>query len=203
MNADPTPSLPTRDDAWSALFDGEVAEAEWSAIAAGGDWPGDTLARYQLIGDALRAGASAVPVTPPGDFLAGLQRRLAEEPRPVPMAVPVEPSVVVRGPAANDGVFRWKLAAGFASLAAVMAVAWGLVGTAPAPGAAPVLAQPSPAAPALPSAQPVLVSTPQGPVVRDARLEQLLADHRQFAGQSALQGPTGFIRNATYDASER
>ena len=40
-------------------------------------------------------------------------------------------------------------------------------------------------------------------LLRDARLEQLLTDHRQFAGQSALQGPTGFIRNATYDASER
>jgi sigma-E factor negative regulatory protein RseA len=49
----------------------------------------------------------------------------------------------------------------------------------------------------------VAVSTGQGVVIRDARLEELLAEHRQHGGMSALQMPTGFIRGATYDASDR
>jgi sigma-E factor negative regulatory protein RseA len=40
-------------------------------------------------------------------------------------------------------------------------------------------------------------------VIRDAQLEALLAEHRQHGGMSALQTPTGFIRNATYDAAGR
>jgi sigma-E factor negative regulatory protein RseA len=49
--------------------------------------------------------------------------------------------------------------------------------------------------------QPVVVQTAQGQVLRDARLEQLLSEHRQFGGMSALQAPAGFLRNATYDAA--
>jgi sigma-E factor negative regulatory protein RseA len=111
----------------------------------------------------------------------------------------------VRAPAANDAVFRWKLLAGAASLAAVMAVSWSVLSGAPAGAggsAGPQLAlmQPAPeAAGNLPSA--VLVSTPQGPVIRDARLEQLLAEHRQYGGMSALQMPAGFLRDATFDAA--
>jgi sigma-E factor negative regulatory protein RseA len=47
----------------------------------------------------------------------------------------------------------------------------------------------------------VVVQTTQGQVLRDPRLEQLLAEHRQFGGMSALQAPAGFLRNATYDSS--
>ena len=47
------------------------------------------------------------------------------------------------------------------------------------------------------------VDTRQGTVIRDAGLERLLAEHRQHGGMSALQNPTGFIRNATYDADAR
>ena len=38
------------------------------------------------------------------------------------------------------------------------------------------------------------------PVLRDARLEQLLAEHRQYGGMSALQMPAGFLRDATHTA---
>lgn len=47
----------------------------------------------------------------------------------------------------------------------------------------------------------VLVQTGQGQVLRDARLEELLAEHRQYGGMSALQMPAGFLRNATCDAA--
>ena len=47
----------------------------------------------------------------------------------------------------------------------------------------------------------VAVSTGQGILIRDARLEQMLAEHRQYGGMSALQMPAGFLRNATYDTA--
>jgi sigma-E factor negative regulatory protein RseA len=37
-------------------------------------------------------------------------------------------------------------------------------------------------------------------MVRDARLEELLAAHKEFGGASALQMPSGFLRNATFEA---
>lgn len=55
-----------------------------------------------------------------------------------------------------------------------------------------------------PSGNPsVAVNTGQGVLIRDAQLEALLAEHRQHGGMSALQTPSGFIRNATYDAAGR
>ena len=42
-----------------------------------------------------------------------------------------------------------------------------------------------------------------GKLIRDARLDQYLAAHKQFGGSSALGVPSGFLRSATYDASER
>jgi sigma-E factor negative regulatory protein RseA len=52
-------------------------------------------------------------------------------------------------------------------------------------------------------AEPVVVNTSQGVLIRDAQLEALMAEHRQFGGVSALQMPAGFLRNATHDANER
>jgi sigma-E factor negative regulatory protein RseA len=39
-------------------------------------------------------------------------------------------------------------------------------------------------------------------MVRDARLEELLAAHRQLGSNSALQLPSGFLRNATFEAPQ-
>lgn len=104
--------------------------------------------------------------------------------------------------AANDAVFRWKLVAGLASLAAVVAVTW-TIGTGGQDGqlAGPQMASATPMSESASTIQPVVVQTAQGQVLRDARLEQLLSEHRQFGGMSALQAPAGFLRNATYDAA--
>jgi sigma-E factor negative regulatory protein RseA len=40
-------------------------------------------------------------------------------------------------------------------------------------------------------------------MIRDPRLDALLAAHRQFGGTSALQMPSGFLRNATFEESSR
>jgi sigma-E factor negative regulatory protein RseA len=104
------------------------------------------------------------------------------------------------------------MVAGVASLAAVMAVSWTVLGssqtnfgngsaaqlalveTAPVQAGAPTAL----AASSTDSAsQAVVVNTDRGPLIRDARLEALMAEHRH-GGVSALQMPAGFLRNATY-----
>jgi len=192
----------------SALADGQLGGEDFAVAlhACGQDdsaiasW--DT---YHLIGDALRSPASST-LGADMAFLARLKQRLAAEPltgagpnsqgklaRPVAdiVHIPVADVSHRHGMAANDGDFRWKLVAGIASLAAVSAIAWNAAGLL-SPAVAPQLAQ-------APVSQQVVVASPQGPVVRDARLEELLAAHKQLGGTSALQEPSGFLRNATFE----
>ncbi|MDB5894042.1 MAG: hypothetical protein JWQ88_1573 [Rhodoferax sp.] len=138
--------------------------------------------------------------------------------------------------AANAPAFRWKMVAGIASMVAVAAIGWNLVG---APGASdrgqqlaavpasPAIALTEAAAPAkalagatgVAAAGPVAVAdasvqtvpthTAESPVnepqvmIRDRRLDELMAAHKQFGGTSALQMPAGFLRNATFEAPAR
>lgn len=211
--------------ALSALADGEISAAELGALLSSFQVAGETLAdwhAYQVIGDVLRGHEDPINSKPTNDFLAAVRRGLQTQGIEAP-ATPLRPAQVAAvraesrtSEAANDAVFRWKLVAGFASLAAVMAVSWSvLVGSGGAQdGAAGAqLASTSPrtdpmhmllsttaAAAAVPS--PAL-NTDRGVLIRDAQLEALLAEHRQHAGMSALQMPSGFIRNATYDAAGR
>lgn len=174
-----------------------------------------TWASYHVIGESLRQELPQRLGARPSDFLAQVRERLAAEDamRPVVVSAPVvETQTIVRGRAANDAVFRWKMVAGFASLAAVMAVAWGVLGSSPAgSGADPMLASaPAVVQPAgnvvavsqtaTPQPSTVVVETPEGTIVRDARLMRLLAEHRQN-GMSVLQTPAGFMRNATHDGT--
>lgn len=174
-----------------------------------------TWASYHVIGESLRQELPQRLGARPSDFLAQVRERLAAEDamRPVVVSAPVvETQTIVRGRAANDAVFRWKMVAGFASLAAVMAVAWGVLGSSPAgSGADPMLASaPAVVQPAgnvvaasqtaTPQPRTVVVETPEGTIVRDARLMRLLAEHRQN-GMSVLQTPAGFMRNATHDGT--
>lgn len=204
----------------SALVDGEVDAAQLDGLFAAENGEMDVLASwhaYQVIGDVLRGHGALATAHPPGDFLAGIRERLRSEQEPVVQpgsdefrSMHTPAAVLKQVPAANDAVFRWKLVAGLASLAAVMAVSWTVMSGAPS-SAGPQLA----AAPGLPEIASVggtnaatpstalVVNTGQGPLIRDARLEELLAEHRQNGGMSALQMPTGFIRNATYDAAGR
>ena len=47
----------------------------------------------------------------------------------------------------------------------------------------------------------VVVASPQGPMVRDTRLEELMAAHKQLGG-SSLQAPSGFLRNAGFENAQ-
>jgi sigma-E factor negative regulatory protein RseA len=190
----------------SALVDGEIDAAAVAALCRDdGDVVCATWARYQLIGDALRGVA---PEAADGARVAAIMQRVRQE-RAASASAPA-PLVLApsRAEAANDAVFRWKMLAGFASVAAVVAVAWNMVGTsemgvAAGPQFAQLPVQSAPAAAAhVAVVAPVVVAGEQGPVLRDPRLEELMAAHRQAGGMSALQMPAGFLRNAAFDLPE-
>lgn len=199
----------------SALVDGQLADDEASLALAG--LHDDAQAQqqwqtYHLIGETLRSSAVLAPAQAGSlAFLTRFQHRLAEQPLDALVLSPsddgalpvaaqarlVDAPEIATGlaqpiaPAANDPVFRWKLVAGFACVTALGVLAWSSV-VLLAPQAGPQLAQAAPA-------PQVVVTTAQGPVVRDARLQELLAAHKQMGGSAALQLPPGFLRNATYD----
>ena len=122
----------------SAVFDGECSIRQAQALTVAYAESAElrqTWASYHCIGHALRAEREA-PANPA--FVAGVMARIArEEVRPAP-AQPLGQATAggagVIAPAtadeaANDAVFRWKLVAGLASLAAVVAAAyWSLLG---------------------------------------------------------------------------
>ncbi len=204
MNNMTTPTPAT--ELMSALADGHLNTEEFAAVLEACQIDESLLTRwnaYHVIGDVLRSSAPVMRgagVVSLGQF----KRRLAPEAMAAGSAYPVEigvsahvgakqagDSAHVGKPAANDGNFRWKMVAGFASLTAISAITWSAFGSL-APTGAPQLAR-------SPGPEQVLVASPQGPMVRDARLEELLAAHRQLGTASALQMPSGFLRDATFD----
>jgi sigma-E factor negative regulatory protein RseA len=207
-------------DQVSALCDGHLDERELEALferCRQDDGPLTQWRHYQLIGEVLRGEGGALPARAPLAFLATLNQRLDAGYEPLTDTVP-RPVSTVRGPAANDALFRWKMVSGLASVVAVVAVGWTVLATAPIGQQSPQLAQERAAtsaatlaavpaagsqASAAAATRPAVVSTPQGKLIRDPALERLLSEHRQYGGMSAFQTSTGFIRNATYDTDAR
>lgn len=195
----------------SALADGQLRGEELGRViqtVATDEQARNAWQTYHLIGDVLRSGSLATG-TAPAAFLAGFQVRLERERADnglehavpgVPLRPPVQrPQVVVEASreAANDGSFRWKLVAGFASVAAVAAIGWTAVGDVMR------TQQPQMASAAPPNAAVAAVERP-AVMIRDPRLDELLAAHRQLGGgASALQSPAGVLRNATFEGPAR
>lgn len=182
----------------SALFDGQVGAEEVLAKLsdASSQYMRSDWNCYQMIGDTLRNSPSESILGADPAFLQRVRSRLANEviDEPIKPLVPVAAGPVAAPyvTAANDHQFRWKLVAGFASLGAVAAVAWSLSGAFVGVSSAPQLAQTE--------VVPTLVTaSPEGPMIRDPRLEELLAAHKQLGGTS-LQVPSGFVRNAGFEA---
>ena len=142
---------------------------------------------YHVTGELLRA-SDLVIKSDDTLFMANLRNRLA---RDEPAEASADAPPVVHRAAANDGQFRWKALAGVATLAAVGALGWGLLGRVAPP--AEGVAQAVPDAPV----------TAAAPMIRDPHLDELLAAHRQWGGGAALQLPAGFLRNATFDGPTR
>lgn len=186
----------------SALADGQLASEDFARALAACEADAqalDSWNTYHLIGDVLRS-PELMSHAADAAFVARLRVRLSQE--PVLVAAPALPEVrhaqagrIGEG-AANDASFPWKLVAGFASVAAVVAIAWNAGAGLLSPSAAPQLARTEPAP------QQVRVASEQGTMVRDARTQELLAAHRQLGGTSALQMPSGFLRNATFESPQ-
>lgn len=206
-------------EALSALMDGEVrgTEARAALQMMVSDEACECWQVYHLVGDVLRS-ADLAACGRDSAFSGRLSARLQQEARPLSVvpAQPTEPSDLAR-PAANDGVFRWKMVAGLASFAAVATIGWSVMGGigSPAGAASSLVLAPPASAPTQVVAQPQRQAPPavelataepadMGVVMlRDPRLDELLAAHRQTSGASALGNAAGFLRNATFEGPGR
>lgn len=221
----------TQREQLSALADGQLPDEEWASALdfATTDEGRETWQVYQLVGDVLRSPELARQTHDDGAFLARLRQGLAQEPlhgvppvaaATMPPQLPEipQPATFVPKAAANDSVFRWKMLAGVASLATVAALAWSTWsgGQAPAgqqwatavPSAASEVASrtaPLAAAPATVTAahSPAHPASHPQVMLRDPRLDELLAAHQRFHGASALQLPADFLRNANFESPKR
>jgi sigma-E factor negative regulatory protein RseA len=200
----------------SAMADGELDAQQAQALvnASRGDAELlQTWASYHAIGDALRAHASdaygasaraldATRIASAENVGGAAQWTPGSESPSAPVVHTMAPQA-----AANDSVWRWKLVAGVAALAAVGSVLWSVVGQQGGPAGAQLAQRSSPAPAIVAGAQEVAPQeSAQGvaPVmIRDPRLDELLAAHKQFGGASALQQPAGFLRNATFAPTGR
>lgn len=178
----------------SALADGELQGDEFiqaldilqTSVEAQACWHG-----YHLVGDVLRAGAGAAIGAHDPAFMARLRQRLQEEDGRPQSAV----GRAFELPSANDSVWRWKLVAGLSSLAVVAILGWQLA--VPSPQAVQM---------AVSGASPTSAASTAGEapaMIRDPRLDQLIAAHQQQGGTSALQMPAGFLRNAAFERPAR
>lgn len=187
----------------SAMVDGELRGEELEqALACAESAEGcASWELYHLVGDVLRSPDLAHHSQ--HDLLTGLRAQLAQVPAlqlqssqlqqvAAGMEQTQAPVVALRDPAANHSVFRWKVAASFATVAAMAALGWNLVAT-------PVDGQGAQLASAPGANSSVVVATENGSVLRDPRLDALLANHQQYASRASLQTPADFLRNASFE----
>ncbi len=191
----------------SALADGQLGAQDMARglqALAGDPQARERWATYHLIGDVLRAPELAA-TTPSAVFVERLSLRLAAEPVPGALHVPQVAAVPQAGrPGANDSRYRWrfKLAAGFACVAALGLGSWMVLGASQDPAQGPAQARL-----ALESMPPrvgmVVTPTAKGPMLRDPVLDEMLATHRQLGDVTALQAPAAGLHNATFEPADR
>lgn len=203
----------------SAMVDGQLSSAEVDrAIDAleSVDGGRSVWHCYHLVGDVMRGGVSH-DVRRDAAFLLQLRDALAQEAgtRPVlepavamlePVTMAVDPLRSLAGrPSANAARFHWRWVAGVAVMAVAVSVGWMAVPGTQQGGVAPMLAQvPAPLAGTAASAAVMAGAVVDQPaMIRDPKLDQWLAAHRQFGGASALQAPAGFVRSATFEGATR
>lgn len=160
----------------SALVDGELLEPQeldqaldWAAQPEGeADWQ-----LYHLIGETLRS--------PHMDHQMDSIAQIELEPQKV------DPPII-NADAANDSVFRWKMVAGFASVVASAVIGWHFWSD-PSMGSGSNFA----------SASVEQQRTQQAGrvILRDPRLDALLASQPQYATRAGVQMPAEFLRNAS------
>ena len=214
----------------SALVDGQLQGDEFvhalADLASSGEARSNWDA-YHLLGDVMRSGEDQVRAHD-ADFVLRLRQRMVKD----TIEIVAISAVEIRAGGQKQSKFisanedSWRRVAGLASVALAGVLAWqGLHWASSAdPAAAPQLCAQH-AAPLVPTASSVALANmspttvgralirsvalcvghdAEAPVmIRDPQLDALLAAHRQFGGTSALQMPTGFLRNATFEEGVR
>ena len=209
----------------SDLMDGRLHSDAFARAVEFAQEEGETRNAWQinhLIGDVLRFGASTGVAADPA-FVDRFRQRfeLAQIPdwssadtRRTEMVSLVVAEQPQGRNSANASNFRWKMVAGFASLAAVAAVTWGtwsdlssgfstqLANSSTPSQVVPVKQIANAPATNVQSNAPTVAVESQV-MIRDPNLDALLAAHKQFGGTSALQMPAGFLRNATFEGPSK
>ena len=166
---------------------------------------------YHLVGEVMRHGAPHARAHD-AEFVKKLRQKITLESTEIiaVSAIPISAigKKVTEVRVANDG--RWRRVVGLASVALVGVLAWqGYRFAAPTldqSGAGQLAQRQLPASASAVPGAPQVVQTGAGDaqlMLRDPRLDALLAAHRQFGGSSALQMPSGFLRNATFEEGKR
>jgi len=206
----------------SALMDGALSGQDADAALATATQPEgrERWQLYHLIGDTLRAADLAMHHD--AGVLAGV-RAAMRKPALMPESAGWA-SAAFWHKAANDGVFRWKLASGFASVVAVAAIGWNVWNFSSAPSGQPLARAQAVGLPLAQLTQPQVVKlVAPGPdvsgnaaasdaqrlasssgdrqMLRDPQLDRLLAAHRRVAAFG--DGTSVFLRNATYEEPDR
>jgi sigma-E factor negative regulatory protein RseA len=191
----------------SALADGQLRGQEFSqtlAWLAQDEEARRTWHRYHWLGDVLRSGG-ALGIADDRRFLQNLKPRLQAEAASLSPCNATE--IVVyhadeTGAGANEPYFRWQGLAGVVALGFVALAGWQYFwGPAGQPGAGQLAHAPVQAVRSASALSQVQANGEPQVMIRDPQLDALLAAHRQFGGTSALQGPSGFLRNATFEGS--
>lgn len=194
----------------SALVDGQLRTDEFAqamALLERSSEARQSWHAYHVVGDALRTGHADARAHE-ADFVLRLRARLQQE--TMPSGLQAAPDLMMPGAAmpgardpqgkkrisANDR--HWRLVAGLASVAMVGVVVWQSF-----QGSGSPQAQLASGPLTRPANSPQLGVGPVPVMLRDPQLDALLAAHRQFGGTSALQTPTGFLRNATFEEGAR
>lgn len=184
----------SRDERLSAFVDGEglgASESFDKLLAEFDHVDRTTWSAYHLIGDALRSDDLAVHPAASHAFLAGFAARLDAEPH-------------VIGPgrvSAHRGasVLRRRIAPALAVAAAAATLSWIVLPQFQHGGASQGTIQTA-STHVRPDVQAVAMSgapgAQEGNIIRDARLDQYLEAHQQFAQQPMMPGSMPLIRAA-------
>ena len=185
----------------SALVDGKVSPNELSGALASlkhGEAARDRWDTYHLIGDTMRGLDAGPSLSSSVDFAARFRIRLTQEKAldetrtaartPPLLTSPVHTLAPSQAQSANDALFRWKVVSGLASVMAVAVMGWHWMGGTSLPASGQQSAS--------------ATSSSQAAMIRDPRLDRLLAAHQQHSGFSDSHMTSGFLRHATYAVSE-
>jgi sigma-E factor negative regulatory protein RseA len=189
----------------SALVDGQLQGEEFSRAVSyltETEEAREAWDSYNWLGDAMRSGQTPLRAHD-RLFVEQFRHRIASDTKSLVTVDDVSKKMDVQRAtvmaSANDP--WWRRVAGLASVVLVCLLAWQgyqFLGQRGQPVPAAQLAQ-------LPVTNEVSIATAgtDGAMIRDSRLDALLAAHRQFGGISALQMPAGFLRNATFEEDSR